>query len=236
MRYGPAMPDGSRPTGRKRALMRALPLALAGTLLILLVSVDAAWSHAVVRPGASRPAELQAYTLTVPNEKSSPTVAVAMQVPPDIDFILVKPVSGWEVKLERAGGRISVVRWTGGTIARDAYQDFEFIARNPVSEGTIQWKVVQRYATGAPVRWVAPPDSDTPAAETRLSEQVVPEDVVDVEGGQAGGSEASSTTATSSSESTDDGSDAGLIVAIVALVTALGALAVTLLRGRKKAT
>jgi uncharacterized protein YcnI len=221
------------------------PSALLAAAVVVLVAAEAASGHAVVRPGASRPAELQAYTLTVPNEKGDPTTAVSMQVPDGITFLLVRPVAGWKVKLERSGGRIAVVRWTGGRIPADSYEDFEFIARNPVQEGALAWKVVQRYGDGSAVRWVGPSESDTPAAEVRLAEDVVPQDVVDVEGGNAQASGGSADTASGSAEapsdsdSDDDDSDGdtALIVAVVALVAAIAALAAALLgRSRRRTT
>jgi uncharacterized protein YcnI len=206
-------------------------------LLLALAAADGAFGHAVVRPAASRPAELQAYTLTVPTEKTTPTVSVSMQVPEGIDFFLVRPVAGWKEKLERANGRISVVRWTGGRIPRDSYEDFQFIARNPVREGGIPWKVVQRYADGSTVRWVGPSSSDEPAPSTRLSEQVVPEDVVDVESGKVPSSGAAAPSATDSGGKGSSDDDYGvLIVAIAALVTALSALAVAVVGRRRKST
>jgi uncharacterized protein YcnI len=224
----------------RRALRRALPAIWFAASLAMLVAAPTAMGHAVVRPAASRPAELQSYTLTVPTEKRTPTVSVAMQVPEGIEFFLVRDTPGWNVKVERRGGRISVVRWAGGSIPRDSYQDFEFIARNPVRESSIAWKVVQRYAGGDTVRWVGPADSDSPAAQTRLAEDVVPQDVVDVESGKTSGSgpadPSGSVSGAKGSGSGDDDS-AALIVAIAALVAAVAALGMSLAgRLRKKET
>src|SRR3954447_685990 len=94
--------------------------------ILMLSASDSAYGHAVVRPGASRPAELQGYTLTVPTEKSSPTVSVSMQVPEGIDFFLVRPVAGWKEHLERANGQVSVVRWTGGGGPAGRLQGLQF--------------------------------------------------------------------------------------------------------------
>jgi uncharacterized protein YcnI len=219
--------------------MRTLPPLLVVTVLGL-VAAQAAFGHAVVRPAASRPAELQRYTLTVPNEEDTPTTSVAMQVPDGIGFFLVQPAPGWDVKLKRTGGQVSGVRWTGGSIPPDFYEDFHFIARNPVREGSIAWKVIQRYAGGSTVRWIGPPDSESPAAVIRLSEQVVPQDVVDVESGKAPAAAASGRAAAAAEDqetNADDDSDVPLIVAIVALATALAALGAALLgRSRKKTT
>src|SRR3954454_24702527 len=106
---------------RERAPRRALPAALLvlAALTVTLAAAPAAGAHAVVRPAESRPADLQEFTLTVPNEKQDDTNSVAVQVPPGISFLIVRPVPGWKTKLERAGGKIAVMRWTGGRIAPD---------------------------------------------------------------------------------------------------------------------
>ena len=113
---------------------------------------------------------------------------VAVQVPEGIDFALVDDTPGWRVKLERSGGRIAVVRWSGGTIEPDFYESLQFIARNPVQEGTITWKVIQDYEDGTKVRWIGAAGSDTPASSTRISESAEPTDVVTVHGETAAAS------------------------------------------------
>lgn len=226
---------------RKRAPRRALPAALLvlAALAVPLAAAPAAGAHAVVRPAESRPADLQEYTLTVPNEKQADTNSVAVQVPDGITFLIVRPVPGWKTKLEHAGGRISVMRWTGGRIPPDGYENFHWIARNPVRAGALTWKTVQGYASGAPVRWVGPPDSDAPAAQTTLAEDVTPQDIVNVEGGKSSAASPPPATATSGSkDSTDDdgNADTALVLAIVALAVAVGALVAAMLgRVRRRA-
>ena len=125
--------------------------------------------HAVVQPAASRPAEQQVYTLTVPNERDSDVVSVALQVPPDIDSLLVErsPGGGAAPARGRPGRGRPLV---GGRIAGDQYDTFRFIARNPVQAGELEWKVIQRY-TDATDRWIGPADTEQPAARTTITEQ-----------------------------------------------------------------
>ena len=88
--------------GWRRALRRALPARLrragAGR-----AGATQAFGHAVVQPSASRPAEQQVYTLTVPSERSSDVVAVSMQVPPEVESLIVRKAPGWKVRLQQRG-------------------------------------------------------------------------------------------------------------------------------------
>jgi uncharacterized protein YcnI len=171
---------------------------------------------------------LQRYTLTVPNERSVPTISVRMEVPEGIDFFLVERKPGWKTQIEKRNGRIVAVRFDGGMIPPDTYETFAFIAKNPVREGTIVWDVEQSYRGGEIVSWNGPPGSDTPAARTEISESAVPVDLVDVESGRSG--TASSSTGSSASGGGDD--RLALILSCVAIGIALLGLAISLLRGR----
>ena len=220
---GPIASTGRAP---ERTLRRALR-ALAAACCAMAALAPQAFGHAVVTPAASRPAEQQVYTLTVPSERDSDVISVALQVPADIDSLLVDGKPGWRASLEREGDRIAVVRWTGGKIAPDRYDTFRFIARNPVREGELEWKVIQRY-TDSTDRWIGPPDSEQPAPRIAITEQADPEDVINTEEGTV----ASRPAAAETSAAGGDGDSntvpivlgaAALAVAVVALGMALGA-------------
>ena len=218
--------------------MRALPVvAVAG---LMCAFAPSAHGHAVVQPSASRPAEQQVYTLTVPSERSADVVAVSLQVPPEVESLIVRETPGWNVRLQRENDRIAVVRWTGNRIAPSHYGAFQFIARNPVREGTLEWKVIQQY-TNATDRWIGPPDSENPAARTTITESATPVDAINTEEGtptaQADGAQTGTPApASGASVSVNQDSDAlPLILAIVALVAGLAALAVSLAGRRRRA-
>jgi len=219
---------------RERALRRALPAVF---VVFLCAATPAAYGHAVVQPTASRPAEQQVYTLTVPNERDSDVVAVSLQVPPDIDSLLVEEKPGWDARLQREGDRVAVVRWSGGRIAGDQYDTFRFIARNPVQAGELEWKVIQRY-TDATDRWIGPPDSEQPAARTELSESATPVDAINTEEGAAASQETSGEPAVSGGDGGggEDSDTVPIVIAIVALVAALAALGVALASRRRPST
>jgi uncharacterized protein YcnI len=226
-------------TGRawKRTLRRALP-ALAGVCCAIAATAPQALGHAVVQPGAARPAEQQIYTLTVPSERDSDVISVSLQVPDAIDSLLVEEKPGWNVRLERDGDRVAVVRWSGGRIPPDQYDTFRFIARNPVqADTTLEWKVIQRY-TDAIDRWIGPPDSEQPAARTTISESATPTDVINTEEGGAAPQKADSGQATADTGGDGGGGDGDsntvpIVIGIVALVAALAALGIAL-SGRRQ--
>lgn len=196
---------------------------------------SSAHGHAVVQPSASRPAEQQVYTLTVPSERSSDVVSVSMQVPAEVESVLVREAPGWDVRLQREGDRVAVVRWSGNRIPPGQYQSFQFIARNPVRAGTLEWKVIQEY-TDATDRWIGPPDSESPAARTTVSESATPVDAINTESGEpaaAAGAAAPAEQATGGGG--DEESDTlPVVLSIVALVAGLGALILTLAARRRR--
>jgi uncharacterized protein YcnI len=209
---------------------RRVALALLGGIVIAAWGAASAAAHAVVQPSASRPADLQRYTLTVPNERAVPTVAVHLAVPSGIDFFLVEDTPGWTSHVEKRNGRIVGVLFDGGTIPPDFFETFRFIVKNPVQSGEIAWDVRQDYQGGEIVDWAGPPGSDTPAARTEISESAVPVDTVDVASGR---SAVQAGAAAAPAAEGRDGLTLGL--AIAALVLAGVAAAAQVLRGRKLA-
>jgi uncharacterized protein YcnI len=201
--------------------------ATAGAVLLAAWATASAAAHAVIQPSASRPADLQRYTLTVPNERNEPTVEVRLEVPDGIDFFLVEDKLGWQTHVEKRNGRTVAVVFDRGSIRPGFYDTFRFIAKNPVREGTIAWNVIQSYRGGEVVEWIGPPGSDTPAARTVVSESATPVDTVDVASGKPSPAAAAPAAAGSA------GHDRLLIVlSLAALVLALVALAIPVLRGR----
>ena len=95
----------------------------------------------------SKPAEQQLYTLTVPNDaRCRPS-----RRPPDPWRGRVgagREHAGWKTEIVRKDDRIDVVRFSGGSIAPDFFVTFRLIARNPVEEGELVWRVRQIYAGG----------------------------------------------------------------------------------------
>jgi uncharacterized protein YcnI len=239
------MPAFSETTGRRTGGHRPTLLALVAVVVGTLVVPAAAAAHAVVTPAASKPAEQQLYTLTVPNEREVPTVRVELQVPAEIDTILVGEAVGWESEVVRKDDRIDVIRFSGGSIPPDFFGTFQFIARNPVEEGELVWRVRQFYEGGEIVVWGGPPDSETPASRTEISESADDDGSLDTHGGGGtssssggDGDEPSATTAEDAPEAAPAAEDEGgrdsltLVLSLVALAAGVGALGVALRRQR----
>ena len=212
------------------AFLATIVAAAAGAL------APVAAAHSIVLPFSSRPADLQLYTVVVPTETDAATKEVALKVPEGIDFLLVKETPGWKVTIERQNDRIDVIRWTGSA-GPDLFSEFRLIARNPILEGDLPWRITQTYANGETVRWIGPPGSEFPASVTHITESAPP---VDVATGLNGGSDAPSSgeasgadeaaTAAEDGDSSDTVARAG---AGAAIVLGLGALAAVLL-GRRR--
>jgi uncharacterized protein YcnI len=164
-------------------------------------------------------------------------VSVSMQVPADVESLLVRKAPGWNTKLTREGDRVAVVRWSGNRIPPGQYDAFQFIARNPVKQGTLEWKVIQQY-TNATDRWIGPPDSETPAARTTITESATPVDAINTEEGTPAseqGAAGTSPSATQSGGGEGEDSDTLLVIlAIGGLVAGLSALVLTLLGRRRR--
>ena len=62
-----------------------------------------------------------------------------------------------------------MIRWTGSA-PPDQFAEFRLIARNPILEGELVWRITQTYANGETVRWIGPPGSDYPASITEAQQ------------------------------------------------------------------
>jgi uncharacterized protein YcnI len=218
--------------------MRGHRRGLAAAVLVALAVPAGAAGHATVQPGASRPADVQVYRVTVPNEADSDTTEVRLRVPAGFAFVLAEaPPAGWKAELVRRGGRLREIRWHGGRIAPGFFGTFRFLARNPVEEGEVRWPVVQAYAGGDVVRWIGPAGSEEPASVTRISESAAPVDTVSVHSGDASAAPAGGAgRAPAAAVVNEDGeSPLPIILGGVALLVALAGLGISL-RGRRAAS
>ena len=99
--------------------------------------------------------------------------------------------------------------------------------------------MIQQY-TDATDRWIGPPDSESPAAQTTITESATPVDAINTESGAPASGEAGAQgetpAAAAAGSGEDEDSDAlPLILAIAALVAGLAALGLTL-AGRRRRT
>jgi hypothetical protein len=131
------------------------------------------------------------------------------------------------------------VTWTG-RLAKDGFVQFQFLASTPTKGDQIVWKALQTYSNGDVVRWIGAPDSDNPAAVTKISADA-PKENAGGEGGDAaplGVSQAEITTAaapapTVAAAGTTSGDDSDSPLPLILSIAALALAAVALVLSRR---
>src|SRR5262245_11791519 len=134
---------------------------------ILVLSVATAHAHVTVAPESSRGGAVERYTMRVPTEGQVTTVAVDLEVPPDVTITSVLVTGGFTYDARREGNRIVGVTWKMDVKAGEV-AEFVFFARNP-SAGEIRWKAHQKFADGTSADWVGVEGDRRPAAVTKLT-------------------------------------------------------------------
>ena len=213
--------------------------ALLAAAVAALVAAPAASAHVQVRPALAAPGDPVLFQVIVPNEKDAHTVEVTLQVPKDVLPFSFEEPDGWtRENKEGADGSLETITWKG-ELAEDGFARFSFLASTPEQEGEIVWKSIQTYDDGSTSRWIGEPDADNPAAVTTISKDAPRENAGgesgDAEDGAAATPAASATAAPEDAEpaaATVEDSDSPLpiILSIVALVLAAGALILQLRR------
>jgi uncharacterized protein YcnI len=155
---------------RSRVLSRRCsrrPLRVVGVVVaVSLVWTGALGAHAVVFPAEAPTGAYQKYVLRVPNERDSPTVAVAITFPAGVRVISFDEVPGWVLEATSVTeGAYAAASWTG-TLPVGRFVEFGFIGVNPSEPTRLEWDVIQTYADGTEVAWTGPLDSSTPASVT----------------------------------------------------------------------
>ena len=153
------------------------------TAVLTLALPAAAEAHVTLQP-TSVPAggEDTRLVVRVPNEMdNASTVKLDLQLPPGFAEASFEPNPGWTVKVTKAklatpihtdDGDITEgvtrITWTGdgkdGSIPPGGFKDFGLSVLVPGKAGDkLTFKALQTYSNGEIVRWIGPPDSDTPA-------------------------------------------------------------------------
>jgi len=206
--------------------------ALAAAVAVLALTAGTASAHIQIRPTVAAPGDPVLFQLIVPNEKDAHTVEVTLQVPKDVLPFSFQEPAGWKRTNQlNPDQSIKTVTYTG-KLEQDGFAQFSFLASTPEQDGEISWKALQKYDDGSTVRWIGAPDSDTPAAVTKVTKSATRENAGG-EGQEAAAGEAPTATATAASTQaadaaapTDDDGDSPLplILSIAALALAAAAL------------
>jgi uncharacterized protein YcnI len=214
--------------------------ALAATLTL----VPAAAAHVTLQPEEAPAGGFTRLDVRVPTERdNASTKKVDVQFPPGFLFVSTEPVPGWNSEItmrkldkpvEQFGEQITeeVDRITftadGEGIGPGQFQDFGLSLGVPDKAGsTLTFKAVQTYSNGEVVRWIGPPDSESPAPQVKLT-------AAEEEGGAAQPA-AEQPQAPAAEENDDSGSDTLSIIALIVGGLGLVAGLAALLTGRRRA-
>jgi uncharacterized protein YcnI len=227
---------------------RTHKLVVAATLTALatLAVTATAYAHVTIEPATAQRGSFATVLFRVPNERSdAATTKIRVQLPPEhpMSSVLVRPVPGWTVTLEKSTpaegqeGNIvettSVITWEGGRIEPGFYESFEVsLGPMPDTGDVLYFPTIQYYEDGTEVPWIERPSAtgaeiESPAPQIEL--------VSDASGsrdahGQAVddvSSAGASSTETAAASGGDESSDATAIasislgVAVVALIATL---------------
>jgi uncharacterized protein YcnI len=214
--------------------------------LVAAVALPAtAAAHVTLNPREWEAGGFARFSIRVPNERpNADTTEISVQFPESVISASFQPVPGWERTVEMVAleepieeegeepitERIGSVTWTGGTIRPGEFQEFGVSFQVPEMVGAeLAFPAVQTYSNGEIVRWIGPPDADTPAPTVTV---LAPAEEEEEAGGQPASEEPTPTAA-----ETDDGGDGlatvALILAIAGLAAGLAALGAVFLRPRR---
>jgi uncharacterized protein YcnI len=208
-----------------------------------LVGASAAAAHVTVNPNKVPAESFARFDVRVPNERpDASTVEVTLQLPPGLVLVSFQPKPGWkrtvemeqltepiEVFGEQVTERIASVTWSGGEIAPGEFDEFGMSARMPAEEGAeLVFPSIQTYSSGEVVRWIGPPDADTPAPRVTLeaaeSEEEHAETPAATTPAETTPTETAAESADGEAEDVEDRANLALGVGIAGLLAGLGGL------------
>jgi uncharacterized protein YcnI len=141
-------------------------LTLTVAMVAVLVVPALVFGHAVVFPATSTPGAYEKYVLRVPNEKGVATVKVELRFPPEVRVVSFADVAGWALAVQTdSARRIVGATWTG-SLPKERFVEFPFVAVNPRADARLVWPAYQTYADGERVEWTGPEESKAPASVT----------------------------------------------------------------------
>jgi uncharacterized protein YcnI len=151
----------------KKVRQHKIIIMLAVVIGICTASVyEQAYAHVVVQPKQVTPGEYQTFTVSVPNEKDIPVVAIRLAIPDDVEVVVPTVKQGWSISMKKVGKNITEVNWTDGVIDVGMRDEFTFTAQVPGTEGEVIWKAYQTYRDGSVAAWdQAPGNSQSHAGK-----------------------------------------------------------------------
>jgi uncharacterized protein YcnI len=206
-------------------------------------------AHVTINPGEWEAGGFARFAVRVPNERpNADSTEITVQFPESVISASFQPVPGWERTVEMVAldepieeegeepitERIGTVTWSGGTIAPGEFQEFgvSFQVPGDAVGQDLVFPSIQTYSNGEIVRWIGPPDADTPAPIVA----VLPPTEEEQEAAGTPTAEEEAAPAASGSEEDDDSGLAtvALILGIAGLAAGLAALGVIFLRSPRR--
>jgi uncharacterized protein YcnI len=228
----------------------AVPALATAALAATLAFAGAASAHVTVNPNTAAGGSYSKLTFRVPTESDSASttkVAVFLPSAPRFASVSVKPHPGWTYRVTKAGDSVSRIVWQAASadsrIKPGEFDEFD-ISLGPLPDsGDLVFKALQYYSDGSVVRWIepatdggeepehpAPTLTIMPAASGDSSSAPVTTAPASSAPAPAGPSDGS---AAAASEGDDGDSDAPLVLSIIAVVLAAGALALSAVRRKQ---
>jgi uncharacterized protein YcnI len=212
-----------------------------------LVATPLAAAHVTLNPREWEAGGFARFDVRVPNERdNADTTEVTVQFPESVISASFQPVPGWERTVEMVPldepiveegeepvtERIGSVTWSGGTITPGEFQEFGVSFQVPETPGEeLVFPALQTYSNGEVVRWIGPPDADTPAPIVTV---LAPAEEEEEAGGGQPASEEPTPTAAETEDEGDGLATVALILAIAGLAAGLAALGFTFLRAPRR--
>lgn len=187
--------------------------------------VAQASAHVVVRPAEAVTSGFVTFTVSVPNERETATVALRLDLPEGLENVLPTVKPGWTITTSTEGG--ASITWSAGSIPAGFRDDFTFSAKVPAEAGELRWNAYQTYADGVEVAWDKTEDEQPKTAEGAPDYSVsgpfsVTKVVAETE------AQARLLRAESAAAEADKTADRALYIAIVAVLFGLGAVIISL--------
>lgn len=120
---------------------------------MLALSFIPAYAHVIVHPNQVGIAATQEFTITMPNEKHIPTVALRLLIPKGVIEVLPNETPNWNVSEKIKNNNVTEIDWTNGNLPVGQRVDFLFQAQVPPTPTTLDWKTYQTYSDGEVVSW-----------------------------------------------------------------------------------
>lgn len=107
-----------------------------------------AFAHVIVTPATVQTAAWQTFNVSVPNEKTDPTVNITLNLPAALQHVSPTVKPGWDITATS-----TTITWSNGSIGVGMRDDFSLSAQVPSNPTTLEWKAYQTYADGTVVSW-----------------------------------------------------------------------------------